>query len=146
MRPARLIAVLLLLVWGTQASADEREVVLVVSAQSPVAQLDSLEIRKLFLGLPVAVQGRSLRPVENFSDPQLRDVFLQHVVAMSQSAYDRRILSQVIREGRPRPVELDSLNALLRTLDADSLAVSFAWRKDVAGNGRLKILRVLWQE
>jgi hypothetical protein len=137
---------LLLTAWSAPAAADERAVVLVVSARSPIMQLDSLEVRKLFLGLPVAVQGRPLRPVDNFSDAQLRDVFLQHVVAMSQSAYDRRILSQVIREGRPRPLELTSLSPLLRALEDDPQAVSFAWLKDVSGNGRLKILRVLWQD
>jgi hypothetical protein len=145
-RTSALIAALLLTAWSVQVAADERAVVLVVSAQSPITQLDSLEVRKLFLGLPVAVQGRLLRPVDNFSDAQLRDVFLQHVVAMSQSAYDRRILSQVIREGRPRPLELNSLSPLLRALEDDPQAVSFAWLKDVSGNVRLKILRVLWQD
>ncbi len=65
---------------------------------------------------------------------------------MTQWAYDQRILSQVNNQGRPLPLELKSLDTVLRTLEADPLAVSFAWLKDVAGNPRLRIVRVLWQE
>jgi hypothetical protein len=128
------------------AIASERAVVLVVSVASPVERLDSIEVRKLFLDFPVIVGNRSLHPVDNFSDSELRGVFLQNVVAMTQSAYDQRILSKVYNEGRPLPLELESLNSVLRTLEADPLAVSFAWLKDVAGNPRLRIVRVLWQE
>jgi hypothetical protein len=128
------------------AIASERAVVLVVSVASPVERLDSLEVRKLFLDFPVIVGNRSLHPVNNFSDPGLRDAFLQNVVAMTQGAYDQRILSQVNNQGRPLPLEFESLDKVLRTLEADPLAVSFAWLKDVAGKPRLRIVRVLWEE
>ena len=141
------LAILLALITRVApAIAGERAVVLVVSAASPVQHLDSIEVRKLFLDFPVTVEKRLLHPVGNFSDPELRDVFLQYVVAMTQSAYDRRILSQVNNQGRPLPLELESLNTVLRTLEADPQAVSFAWLKDVVGNHRLRIVRVLWQE
>jgi hypothetical protein len=141
------LALLLVLITRiAPASAGERAVVLVVNGASPVEHLDSIEVRKLFLDFPVIVGNRLLHPVDNFSDPELRDAFLQNVVAMTQWAYDQRILSQVINEGRPLPLELESLDAVLRTLEADPQAVSFAWLKDVAGNPKLRIVRVLWQE
>ena len=65
---------------------------------------------------------------------------------MTQWAYDQRILSQVNTQGRPLPLELESLNAVLHTLEADPLAVSFAWLKDVADNPRLRIVQVLWHQ
>jgi hypothetical protein len=142
----RLVILFALITCAAPASAAERVLVLVVSAASPVEHLDSIDVRKLFLGLPVMVGNRSLHPVDNFSDPLLRETFLQAVVAMTQWAYDQRILSQVNDEGRPRPLELESLNTVLRTLEADPQAVSFAWLKDVADNARLRIVRVLWQE
>jgi hypothetical protein len=141
------LAILLALITRVvPAIAGEREVVLVVSVASPVERLDSIQVRKLFLDFPVIVGNRSLHPVDNFSDPELRDAFLQNVVAMTQWAYDQRILSQVNNQGRPLPLELESLNSVLRTLEADPLAVSFAWLKDVVDNPRLRIVRVLWQE
>jgi hypothetical protein len=141
------LAILLALITRfAPAIAGERAVVLVVSAASPVERLGSIEVRKLFLDFPVIVGSRSLHPVDNFSDPELRDMFLQNVVAMTQWAYDQRILSQVNTQGRPLPLELESLNAVLHTLEADPLAVSFAWLKDVADNPRLRIVQVLWHQ
>jgi hypothetical protein len=128
------------------AAADRREAVLVVSMNSPVTELEPLEIRKLFLGLPVLRGNRPLRPVRNESDEQLSRVFLQHVVAMSQSAYDRRILSQAMQQGRPRPPALKSKTELIATLDSDPLAVSYMWVKDLPAYPRLRVLRVLWTE
>lgn len=142
----RLVILLVLITGIAPAIAGERAVVLVVGAASPVERLDTIEVRKLFLDFPVFVRNRSLHPVDNFSDPELRDMFLQNVVAMTQGAYDRRILSQVNTDGRPLPLELESLSSVLRTLEADPQAVSFAWLKDVVGNPRLRIVRVLWQE
>lgn len=127
-------------------AADGREVVLVVSMGSPATELEPLEIRKLFLGLPVLRGNRALRAVRNESDEQLSRVFLQHVVAMSQSAYDRRILSQAMQQGRPRPLVLKSNAELIATLDSDPTAVSYMWVKDLPASPRLRILRVLWTE
>jgi hypothetical protein len=126
--------------------AAERELVLIVSSASPVEHLDPIEIRKLFLGLPVLRGGVPLRPVCNVSDERIQEVFLQYVVAMSQSAYDHRILSLVNTQGRARPLELRSREAVLATLSADRQAVSYAWLSDVAGNPHVRILRVLWKE
>ena len=64
------------------ASADET-LVLIVSADSKVEQLDSLEVRKLFLGMTVIHNGDRLRPLRNESEPRLKDVFLQNVVSMT---------------------------------------------------------------
>jgi hypothetical protein len=129
---------------GLQAA--DRQVVLVVSADSPVQQLEQIEVKKLFLGWPVTRGDRTLRPICNASDAALNDVFLQYVVAMSQSAYDRRILSQVLQHGRPRPLELTSSAATIKMLTADPYAVSYMWLKEVPLNPRLRILRVLWAE
>jgi len=142
-RAALLIA---MLAGSGGAQGAERQVVLVVSATSPVQQLDPIEVQKLFLGLPVVRDDHALRPVRNVSDDQLANIFLQYVVAMSQSAYDRRILAQVMQQGRPRPVELRTSRQLIETLAADRYAVSYMWLRDVPANPHMRILRVLWTE
>ena len=126
--------------------AADREVVLVVSAESSVLQLDAIEIQKLFLGFPVLRENRTLHPVRNLSDDRLSDVFLQHIVAMSQSAYDRRILTQVLQQGRPRPAEVKTPAQVIQTLASDPFAVSYMWLRDVPATPRMRILRVLWAE
>lgn len=140
------LVLLLFTLAGGLAEAADRELVLIASSNSAVEHLDPIEIRKLFLGLPVIRDGVPLRPVCNVSDDRIEEVFLQYVVAMSQSAYDRRILSLVNTQGRARPVELRSRDAVLATLAADRRAVSYAWRSDVVGNPRVRILKVLWKE
>jgi len=93
----RVLQVLILLCVAAQACAASHTLVLVVRADSNVSDLDSLTVRKLFLGLPVSVEGSLLHPVRNRSDAELDPVFLQQIVAMSQSAYDRQILNGVNR-------------------------------------------------
>jgi len=142
----RAVVLIALLAGSGGAHAAERQVVLVVSATSPVQQLDPIEVQKLFLGLPVVRDDHALRPVRNVSDDQLTNIFLQYVVAMSQSAYDRRILTQVLQQGRPRPAELRTSRQLIEALAADRYAVSYMWLRDVPANPHMRVLRVLWTE
>ncbi len=145
-RLLRLALLLLPLATLVTVHAAERQVVLVVGADSAVEDLGPLDIQKLFLALPVLRDGHPLHPVRNVSEASLENIFLQYVVAMSQSAYDRRILTQALQQGRPRPLELNSRNAIVETLTADKYAVSYMWLKDVPPGRRLKVVRVLWTE
>ena len=121
-------------------------VVLVVPADSPVISLDSVSVRKLFLGLPVLLNGKALHPLRNRSEPALDEIFLQQVVAMSESSYDRQILNGINRQGAVRPPEFSALPALLSALAADPDSVSYMWQSEVGHNGRVRIIRVLWSE
>jgi hypothetical protein len=127
------------------ASADET-LVLIVSADSKVDQLDSLEVRKLFLGMTVVHNGDRLRPLLNEAEPRLKDVFLQNVVSMTDMTYDRRILRLALQGGRSLPAVYADKVMLINTVAADPTAVSFAWASDVQHDKRIKILRVLWHD
>jgi hypothetical protein len=143
----RRTALLLALLFCTSlASASSQSVVLVVRADSPVADLESVAVRKLFLGVPVLVNGRPLHPIRNRSDARLDQIFLQEIAAMSQSAYDRQILIGVNRQGWLRPEEVDSQTRVLERLLSDPNAVSFMWQRDVANNPRIRVIRVLWSD
>jgi len=140
----RLIWVFLVGLLALSASASPRTLVLVVRADSKVVDLDSLAVRKLFLGLPVLVNGSPLHPVRNRSDADLDPIFLQQIVAMSQSAYERQTLVGVNRQGWLRPTEATSVAEVLKDLYADPNAVSFMWKSDVDHNPRIRVIRVLW--
>jgi len=140
----RLLVIALLLCLVAPARPASQEVVLVVRADSPVTDLDSVSVRKLFLGLPVLVNGTPLHPVRNRSDPLLDEIFLQQVVAMSQSSYDRQMLIGVNRQLSLRPTEYRQVADVIAALSADPYAVSFMWNKDVAHNPGLRVIRVLW--
>lgn len=138
----------LLLACGLSGPAlpASQAVVLVVRADSPVSDLSSVTVKKLFLGVPVLVDGKLLHPIRNMSDARLDDIFLQGIVAMTKEAYDREILKGVNRQGWIRPAEAASVARLTEALYADPLAVSYMWMRDVEHNPRVKVLRVLWSE
>jgi hypothetical protein len=139
---------LLLLLFGTvSATTAPQSVVLVVRADSPVNDLDSVTVRKLFLGLPVLINGRPLHPIRNRADEQLDQIFLQEIVAMSQTAYDRQTLTGLNRQGWLRPVEVDSDEAALDKVHADANAITFIWQRDLPTHHmQVRVIRVLWSD
>jgi hypothetical protein len=126
--------------------AGQQTVVLVVRADSSVTDLDSIAVRKLFLGLPVLINGKPLHPVRNRADQQLDEIFLQQIVAMSQSAYDRQVLIGLNRQGSIRPAEVTAQTRALEILYDDPSAVTFMWLRDVAHDPRVRVIRVLWSD
>ena len=142
----RLLTLILILCLVAPARPASQAVVLVVRADSPVSEMDSVTVRKLFLGLPVLVNGRPLHPLRNRSDPLLDEIFFQQIVAMSQSSYDRQILIGVNRQLALRPVELNRTAEVIAALRADPNAVTFMWQRDVGHNPELRVIRVLWSD
>ena len=142
--PANLLLVLLLSTMRPAFAGEE--LVLITSTTSNVEQLDSPLVRRLFLGLTVTQHGSRLRPVLNESDSQMKEVFLQNIVSMSESTYDRYVLQLSLQQGRKQPVVYRSTAQLIDSVAADPAAVSYAWRKDVEHDGRILILRVVWHD
>ena len=142
----RALLLLALLLSAPLGAAGSQSVVLVVRADSAVVDLDPVSVRKLFLGVPVLVNGSPLHPIRNRSDTRLDQIFLQVIAAMSQSAYDRQILIGLNRHGWLRPQELDSSGSILDKLFVDPNAVTFMWQRDVARNPKIRVIRVLWTD
>jgi hypothetical protein len=136
---------LALLSAGTEAFAGE-QLVLIVSADSKIAQLDSHEVRKLFLGLTVTQNGNRLRPVLNETDARVKEIFLQNIVSMSDITYDRSVLRLTLIQGQRQPTAYKDLTALLQAVAAGPDAVSYVWAKEVAHDRRIRVLRVLWYD
>ena len=139
------LLLVLLLGTATPAFAGE-ELVLIVSAGSAIDELDSTEVRKLFLGLTVQRSGRRLHPLLNESDAELKEIFLQNIVSMSDSTYDRYVLQLSLQRGHAQPLVYKGNAQLISGVAADSAAVSYAWRKDVEHDSRIRILRVVWHD
>ena len=139
-------AVLLALLTAAMPSLAGEQLVLIVSAGSKIEQLDSLELRKLFLGLTVTHDGNRLRPVLNEADGRVKEIFLQNIVSMSDITYDRRLLRLSLIQGQTQPTAYKNIALLINAVAADPSAVSYAWAKDVAHEPRIRILRVLWYD
>ncbi len=139
-------AVLLTLLTASQPVMAGEQLVLIVSADSKVDQLDSREVRKLFLGLTVNHSGDRLRPVVDEADARVKEIFLQNIVSMSETTYDRSVLRLALIQGQVKPIAYKNIALLINAVIADPTAVSYAWAKDVANNPRIKVLRVLWYD
>jgi hypothetical protein len=144
-RAAKWLLALLLSAAALPAFADDT-LVLIVGADSKVDQLDSLQVRKLFLGMTVTHGGDRLRPLLNDADSRVRDIFLQNIVSMTDMTYDRRILRLALQGGRSLPTIFKDKVELINAVAADPTAVSYAWAKDVQHDRRIRILRVLWHD
>ena len=139
-------ALLVALLSVSRPVSAAEQLVLIVSADSKVEQLDSLEVRKLFLGLTVTYDGDRLRPVLDEADARVKEIFLQNIVSMSDTTYDRSVLRLTLIQGQIKPIVYKDIALLIKAVEADPTAVSYAWAKDVAHDSRIKILRVLWYD
>jgi hypothetical protein len=100
----------------------------------------------LFLGLTVTHDGDRLRPVLDEADPRIKEIFLQNIVSMSDTTYDRSVLRLALIQGQIKPIAYKDMALLIKAVESDPTAVSYAWAKDVAHDPRIKILRVLWYD
>jgi hypothetical protein len=123
----------------------EDEVVLVVAKDSPIAELSALDIRKTYLGVNVAVDGKSIKGYRLSNDQQLNQIFMQSVIAMSERSYERRLLSLTVKYGRPRPTEVDGPTELVDAIEDDLFGIGYMWKSDAEKAGQVRIVRVLWQ-
>lgn len=125
---------------------DDRQLVVVASADSGITALSTAEIRKLFLGIVVEQQGRSLLALRNQTDPVLHEVFLQKVMFMSGPMYERTLLTRLLRTKATRPEAYDSEPALLQALHANPGAVTYMWASRAADLPDLRVVVELWRE
>lgn len=128
----------------THARPEPDVMVLVVGEGSPAGELDAIDVKRLFLGIPVVAGGANLHALMNTSDARLLDLFYQHVVGMTDATYEHRTLELTLEQGRRMPPRIDDAAALFARLHADPLAVSYAWRSQVATYPGLRIVRELW--
>jgi len=129
-----------------EAAQAEHQVVLVAASTSPLHDLDSIELRKIYLGFNVMRDGHVVKGLRNTGDEDLNRIFLQTVVAMSKKSYMRRQLSLTLRKGIPRPLEYDKFEDLLEALSSNPYSISYMWENAAEREPKLKILRVLWEE
>jgi hypothetical protein len=82
----------------------------------------------------------------NEADAQIKELFLQNIVSMSDSTYDRYVLRLSLQQGRTQPMVYKSESELINAVAADPAAVGYAWGSDVAHDPRVRILRVVWHD
>lgn len=142
-----LIGLLLLLVVAPLPADKLREVALVLVSGTDLGggQLTPNQLRRVFLGIPLSVNGQDIRALRNTSDPLLNEVFLQKVVYMSARRYERQLVSQTFRTGQIRPPRFDARSDLVQGLKSIPGSVSVMWERGARKDTDLHIIQVLWK-
>lgn len=131
--------------FAQQTSSDTRRLVLVSSSHADIPQLAPTQVRKLYLGAPLVMDGKRIEPLRNTSDRLLYEVFLQKIVFMSARSYERQLLSQVFRGGGGQPQAYENTDDLSNALKNNPYMVSYMWSDTVAERAGLKVIQELWQ-
>lgn len=142
-RAAPLLIVIACLLPGMAQA--ERTMVLVTNEECPLTEMSTLDMRKAYLGIAVTIRGYPIRAYRLNNDELLGNAFFQHVVAMSEKTYERRLLSMLLKFGTPRPIEFDQIDDLTGALGAGNCAIGYMWLTDAAEQGDIKVLKLLWK-
>ena len=134
------------LTFVVQTSLADVAVVLVTYKDSPIQSISSLDIRKVYLGISVTIDGNTIRALRRRDDERLNRIFLQSVIAMSERSYERRLVSLMLKFGTPRPAVLDDSDELLESLVTVPSSIAYMWKSDAEVDSRVRIIGVLWQE
>ncbi len=82
----------------------------------------------------------------NEADAKITGLFLQNIVSMPDSTYDRYVLRLSLQQGRTQPMVYKSEAELISAVADDPAAVGYAWATDVARDPRVRILRLVWHD
>lgn len=149
MKRSSIIIVLMLVtcsVLGFSVSAREyREMVLVTATGSTIPKLSKKEIRRLYLGKKVKINGAFIDVINNRSDDLLHEVFLQKFIFMSSRTYHRLLVAKILRHGGNKPAEYLDKTRLANALKSNPQAISYMWRTTATQLTDVKISQTLWQ-
>lgn len=139
---SRLVVFVFLLCSTCLAYAEE--LVLVVSKNTPIKPLSVLELKKLYIGLPVYRSDQNLTPLLNESDSRFGPVFYQFVVGMQSKTYRRKLLRNRMNYAVEPPVIFRRKQQLAVALTEIPYSVSYMWRSEADRHDELVILQVIW--
>jgi hypothetical protein len=106
------------------ARAEEHRIVVVANAGSGIQSISAKEVRRVYLGASIVLNGVEVKPLLNQSDKLVSEVFLQKILFMSADAYERQLISRTFRGGSS-PKIYSNLADLLAALKIDNAAITF---------------------
>ena len=142
----RFISIQVVVVAPQHAEAAESTVSLITSIDCEMETISPLDIRKAYLGIGVSTEAGQVRAFRLKGDRKLDKIFYQSVVSLSEKSYERHLLRQLLKYGRPRPREFESVKELIAALVSTPCSIGYAWDSDSKERIGIKVIRILWQE
>jgi hypothetical protein len=134
---------LVLLLPSVATLAATSSMVLVASRNSPLTTLSARDIRRSFLGSPIQSEGATIVPLRNLTAAIVYEDFLQHVLFMTETNYQRFLRNINYRDGTRVPDSVTVPALLLSRLSSNPLAITFMSREEAEKQPTLKILAEL---
>ena len=119
--------------------AEEQRIAIVTGARSGIMSISAKEVRRVYLGASVVLNGIEIKPLLNQSDKLAGEVFLQRILFMSAEAYERQLISRSF-QGGSRPKAYDSLLDLLTALHKDNAAITFMLYETALNTSGIRII------
>jgi hypothetical protein len=113
-----------ILLAATTAHADEGQISIVVGEGSSLTSITPKDVRRVYLGASLILEGHEVKPILNRTDKLTLEVFLQKVMFMSVDAYERQLIARAFRGGSS-PKSYYVLGDLLAALQNDKAAITF---------------------
>ena len=127
-----------------EARAD-RMAVLVTGNDCPIKEVTSLDVRKVYLGIRVSIDGHGLVPIRLVGDELLTSVFYQSIVSMSRKSYERRELSLTLKYGTPRAATAETVANAVELVRKYKCGIAYLWKEDADRFDAIRTVRTLWQ-
>lgn len=140
-----IIAAILTVFHQPEACAAKQDLVLVAANNTAVTQMSPDEVRRLYIGVPIEVDGYFINPLINATDSLVQEIFMQQVLFMSAEVYMRRNLSFSYRKTEIPAQIYSNLPSLIAALKANRYAVTYMLRSTAITIPELKIIAELWR-
>jgi hypothetical protein len=141
---AALIFAFLLISLFRPAYAQGASGVLVAAESSQVQKTSTLEIRRIYLGLPSSSDSLIKKPIVNLSNHEIYKEFLKNIMHMTEKGYQRKLIKRIFRQGGEKIIEEENITNLVDHLEKNPDDVSFMDGDTAKRTKGIKVVQILW--
>ena len=141
----RVLFIVLVILSILPVSLSARELVLVGNTFSINDVFKKRDLRKMFLGYRVSRDNNSITAIRNTQSVEQYQIFLQKVMFMSKTDYERRCLTLNFSKGNRKVEEEKDQKALFKILKHNPFMVTYMWRDELEEDEDIGVLQILWK-
>ncbi|VAW51364.1 hypothetical protein MNBD_GAMMA06-948 [hydrothermal vent metagenome] len=133
-----------LLTGADSVKSEDLRLFVVTKTENTLPVLSKSELRSLFLGTPVYRNNKKLEPLINKSDERCYQTFLQSVLGMSNTRYERVQASMLDQKGAVVVPVYTDLDKLMFDLKRKNSAISFVFLEKELADNSLNVVQEIW--
>ena len=141
-----MLSIAALLVLGISTPAAGQEVVVIINADNGATDLTATQVRRYFLKTsPTWNDGEKVRPVDRVGASEERETFLNQILSLSPSEFERYWIERQYANAQSRPIRVSDDSEVLRMVESFKGAIGFvsATAYDAADHSRVRaVLRI----